>query len=510
MSLRKYGQKRNFTITSEPSGKTSTGKSGQRFVIQKHAATRLHYDLRLEIDGVLKSWAVPKGMPYKKGEKRLAVRVEDHPLEYKDFEGTIPAGQYGAGTVIVWDHGTYTADTPIGDLDKDGKLHFNLHGQKLSGEWYLVRLREENQWLVVRGGKNIRPVSGKADNTSVLSGKTLTQLAVTKESKPRKNSRLPGFIEPMAAKTLAAPPSSGNWIYEIKFDGWRALALLGGRRAELVSRNNKTLGPKFPEIADALAELDLEDTILDGEIVALAPNGISSFQLLQSAEAASERPEIYYYVFDLPWLRGEDLTQTPLLTRKAQLEALIPRASRIRFSAALGSDASPLLGKARSLGLEGLIGKRSDSHYEPGRRNGAWIKLKLISQQEFVIGGLTPPQGSRKYFGSLLLGVYASKRLQYVGRVGTGFTSRSLKDLHTAFKPAFSETCPFSNLPDPRKRRYGQSMTKAEMQKCQWLDPKFVCQVKFAEWTDDNRLRHPVFLGMRHDKKPTAITREVE
>ncbi|MGB8353996.1 MAG: non-homologous end-joining DNA ligase [Chthoniobacteraceae bacterium] len=530
MSLKEYAKKRDFKKTAEP--RAAPGKrSGKRhrFVIQKHDASRLHYDFRLELDGVLKSWAVPKGMPFAKGEKHLAVHVEDHPVSYIDFEGTIPAGEYGGGTVMVWDKGTYKplSKAPAKELDS-GKLHFVLDGEKLHGEWYLVRLRDEKQWLLIKAGEDMKPVTKKQDDTSALSGKTMKQLAAGDrvwKSKPRgdsgkkepatptakkakKTTPLPKFITPMKARLSESIPK-GDWLYEIKFDGFRAIALRGSNETELLSRNEKDLGGKFPEVMKSIAALKVRDAIIDGEIVALDGKGRSSFQLLQAFEMGQERPPIFYYAFDLLQLDGKNLRGLPLTERRTKLEKLLAKPPGIiRYSASLGGDAKELLKQASKVGLEGLIGKREDSLYESGTRSGAWIKLKLQSEQEFVIGGYTPPGGSRKYFGALLIGVYEKGKLKFTGKVGTGFDHTLLKGLHAQFVKIATRECPFVNLPEKRKSRYGQNITASEMKKCHWLKPQLVCQVKFAEWTRDESLRQPVFLGLREDKDAEEVVRE--
>lgn len=516
MSLATYRKKRNFAVTAEPQAGKRNGDArpaAAQFVIQKHAASRLHYDLRLEMGGRYKSWAVPKGMPATKGEKRLAVHVEDHPLEYGKFEGTIPGGEYGGGTVMLWDRGTFIplSRTPAKDLS-GGKLHFILKGEKLHGEWYLVRLRDENQWLVIKGGEDMKPLSKKRDDTSVLSGLSMRQLAAgataRKKAKGKAAAAFPDFVKPMAAKLVPAPPA-GRWIYEIKFDGWRAEALKAGSRVQLLSRNEKELGEKFPEIMGAVAALGVEDAILDGEIVAMDETGRSSFQLLQAYDTGQERPPILFYVFDLLQLNGRDLTTLPLTKRKAALEKLLKKEKGlVRYSAGLGGDVKALLGKARQLGLEGLIGKMPDSLYEPGARSGAWIKLKLHQEQEFVIGGYTDPEGSRQSFGALLAGYYSAKKLRLAGKVGTGFDHALLRSLHKRFQTIATDKCPFVDLPDQREGKWGQGITAAVMKKCHWLKPQLVCQVKFSEWTRDGRLRQPVFLGLREDKKPADVVRE--
>ncbi len=521
MSLKDYRRKRDFSKTSEPKGELSTA-SKHRFVVQKHAATRLHYDFRLELGGTLKSWAIPKGIPFKKGEKRLAVEVEDHPVSYINFEGSIPKGEYGGGTVLVWDMGTFEplGDAPLKQLS-GGKLHVILSGKKLHGEWYLVRLRDEKQWLLIRGGEDMKPISQKLDDTSALSGMSMKELAKgdrvwrsgsPKERAGRKSAKpapLPEFIAPMKALLVESPPTRGDWLYEIKFDGFRAIALKGGAEARVLSRNEKDFGAKFPEVLESISDLDVKDAVVDGEIVALDDKGISSFQLLQAFELGQKRPPIFYYAFDLLRLNGKDLRETPLTERKEKLGKLLKNPPGvIRLSASLGKNAVPLLERARELGLEGLIGKREESTYESGRRSGAWIKLKLQREQEVVIGGYTPPGGTRKHFGALLVGVYEAGKLVFVGKVGTGFDTALLNSLHAKFQKILRETCPFSNLPEARGARYGQAVTAAEMRRCRWVDPDIVCQVKFSEWTRDNRLRQPVFLGLREDKAPSDVVRE--
>jgi bifunctional non-homologous end joining protein LigD len=468
---------------------------------------------------------VPKGFPYAKGEKHLAVQVEDHPTSYIDFEGTIPEGQYGGGTVMVWDSGTFEplSRTPTKEL-AGGKLHFILSGTKLKGEWYLVRLRDEKQWLLIKAGEDMQPVPKKLDDRSVLSGQTMKELAKgdriwqshLKSESPSLTRRkanstvypLPKFEAPMQAKLAEAIPS-GDWLYEIKFDGFRALALRGGSEARLVSRNELDLGGKFPEVMESIAELDVRDTIIDGEIVALDENGRSSFQLLQAIELGQERSPVFYYAFDLLRLNGSDLRELPLEQRKAKLETLLKHPpGNIRYSASLSMDAKKLLEEARRLGLEGLIGKRVGSQYETGRRSGNWIKLKLRHEQEFVIGGYTEPEGSRKYFGALLVGVYEGEQLMFAGKVGTGFSEHLLRTLFGLLKKRTIDACPFIDLPEKRAGRYGQGVTASEMKRCHWVEPKIVCQIKFSEWTRDHRLRQPVFLGLREDKDSKDVVRE--
>ncbi|MEP6663981.1 MAG: non-homologous end-joining DNA ligase [Verrucomicrobiota bacterium] len=525
MALELYRKKRNFQKTSEPKGVTAKKrKSGLRFVVQKHAASHLHYDFRLEMGGTLKSWAVPKGIPVAKGEKRLAVEVEDHPVSYIDFEGTIPKGQYGGGTVMVWDKGTYEAQSENAEKELvSGKLHFTLHGIKLKGDWYLVRLRNGKEWLLIRSKNDLKPISKKQDDTSALSKKSMVELAKGKrvwQSSPAKGGsrsnpkKTPGhppslkFIEPMKAKLVLKPPA-GEWLYEIKFDGFRALAFKHGKEARLLSRNEKDFAEKFPEVWQGVKDLKVEDAIIDGEIVALDEKGRSSFQLLQAYELNQERPPIFFYAFDLLRLNNEDVRSLPVGERKKRLEKILEQAPEIiRYSASLPGTPSSLLKQAARLGLEGLIGKRADSPYESGRRSGAWIKLKLHREQEMVIGGYTNPTGTRPHFGALLTGFYEKGKLQFAGKVGTGFNVKLLGTLYAQFKKIARDTCPFANLPEKRGKRYGQAITAAEMKRCHWVDPQMVAQIKFSEWTRDEKMRQPVFLGLREDKDAIEVVRE--
>jgi len=464
--------------------------------------------------GKLKSWACPKGIPYRRGEKHLAVRVEDHPAAYADFEGVIPKKQYGGGTVMVWDQGRYEPLTPFKDLEK-GKFHFLLHGKKLDGEWYLVRFKKsDNQWLLIKGGESVKPVSKNLDDLSVLSGRTMKELSQT--CKPKKNvisnrRLLKGpnevhFVRPMMAKLKAAPPpSSDGWLYEIKFDGWRALALKGDDEVRLVSRNENDLSEKFPEIVAAVAQIKVRDAILDGEIVALNKNGVSSFQLLQAYDLGEKRPPIYYYVFDLLQLNGIDLKKRPIEERKALL-AKLNFPDEIRLSNNLGCDAQLILKKTRRLGIEGLIGKKTKSTYLPGVRSVAWIKLRLTEEQEFVIGGYTNPRGGRPFFGSVMVGYYQEKKLIFAGKVGTGFGSKLLRSLYERFQAIAQSKCPFAHL--PLKEGRSSSITTKELRSSHWVKPRLVCQVRFKEWTRDGQLRQPVFLGLREDKNAAEVTRE--
>ena len=551
MGLKEYKAKRNFTVTAEPAGGKPLPKAvkgASRFVIQKHDATRLHYDFRLQMEGVLKSWAVPKGLPRGKGEKHLAVEVEDHPIEYETFEGLIPKGQYGGGTVMVWDRGTYYVygEDPVGAL-KEGRLHIVLHGEKAHGEWALIRTRMEAdkpQWLLLKAGESLPELPKKRDDQSVKTGRTMQQIAEQRDaewqsnreeatpavrkraeaSKPKKkappSSRIaeqlkglpaakPRFIPPMKPKLLEQPPV-GDWIYELKFDGFRVIALKSGEKVNLVSRNGNALAAKFPEVQAAVSSLPVNDCVIDGEVVALDEKGRSSFQLLQGLELEGKNAPIYYYVFDLLQAEDKALTGQPLEFRKQLLQRICEEGPEaIRYSGELGTDARPLLVQVKRHGIEGLIGKQRGSVYEPDRRSGLWIKLKVLNEQEFVIGGYTPPGGSRKSFGALLVGYYEGKRLLFAGKVGTGFNAKSLAALHKKFSAEERKDCPFADLPSKQGGQWVQGITPAMMRRCTWVNPVFVCQLKFAEWTRDGKLRQPVFLGLREDKSPKDVKREV-
>jgi bifunctional non-homologous end joining protein LigD len=577
MGLREYKRKRDFSTTSEPKGgkpKPKTVRGASRFVIQKHDARRLHYDFRLEMEGVLKSWAVPKGLPWKQGEKHLAVEVEDHPVDYAEFEGVIPEGQYGGGTVMLWDRGKYFVygEQPLKSL-RDGKLHLVLEGEKAKGEWTLVRIRgrdgEKNQWLILKTGADAKPVSKRLDDQSVKTGRTMKQIAQDRDAKWESNReekdasaaskfkarirtaikkkenagakdeivgqahRLPNtkpgnrsdhptitslsdlpsakarFIDPMKPRLVKDPPIAGDWIYELKFDGIRLIAVKTGKKVSLLSRNKNELAGRFPEIVDVVRNLPARECVIDGEVVALDEEGCSSFQLLQAREMEGRESPVYFYAFDLLQLDGKSLTSLPLEARKSILEQLCSDAREpIRYSGNIGGDAKALLNEVKRRGLEGIIGKQRNSIYEQGRRSGAWIKLKCVSEQEFVIGGYTPPQGSRKHFGAILVGYYKDKKLVFAGKVGTGFTAKSLSMLHKKFRTQERSDCPFVDLPSKQNGQWVQGITPSMMRKMHWLNPVFVCEIKFAEWTRDGKLRAPVFLGLREDKKPSDVIRE--
>jgi len=572
MALEEYKRKRDFKKTAEPTGKPlpQKVKGASRFVIQKHAARRLHYDLRLEMDGVLKSWALPKGLPWKRGEKHLAVEVEDHPIQYGNFEGVIPEGQYGGGTVMVWDRGNYHVygEQPVKSL-RDGKLHLVLDGEKAKGEWTLVRIRgrddAKNQWLILKTGGDAKPPSKKLEEQSMKTARTMKQIAEARDAewesnrdekdasatsrfkarvresiKKKANGEIVGqprrlsaekqgnrsgrptvaslrdlpaakarFIEPMKAKLVEKPPAAGDWIYELKFDGIRLIAVKSDKKVSLLSRNQNDLSERFPEVAHAIQNLPAGECVIDGEVVVLDEEGRSSFQLLQAREMEGRKSPGYFYAFDLLQLDGKSLIGLPLEARKGVLEKLCANAGDpTRYSGAIGGDAKRLLEEVKRRGLEGIVGKQRNSVYEPGRRSGAWIKLKCVNEQEFVIGGYTPPQGTRKHFGAILVGYYENKKLVLAGKVGTGFTTKSLAMLYKKFRAKERPDCPFVDLPSKQNGQWVQGITPSMMRKMHWVNPVFVCEIKFAEWTRDRKLRAPVFLGLREDKRAADVVRE--
>ncbi|HEV3408976.1 MAG TPA: non-homologous end-joining DNA ligase, partial [Chthoniobacterales bacterium] len=537
MGLREYKAKRDFSVTAEPAGGKSLPKAVKgacSYVIQKHDASRLHYDFRLEMEGVLKSWAVPRGLPWEKGAKHLAVEVEDHPVEYATFEGVIPEGQYGGGTVMLWDRGTYHVfgEDPLKSF-REGKLHFVLRGEKAKGEWTLVRTRMEAakpQWLLLKSGESLKPLSKKLDDQSVATGRTMKQIAEqrdaewqsNREEKKRPASKRkvarraqtfslpaelppakPRFIPPMKPRLVEEPPTSGDWVYELKFDGIRLIAVKNGEKVNLISRNGNELAARFPEVADAIRWLAVEDCVIDGEVVAVDEEGRSSFQLLQGRELPGGKDHpVFFYVFDLLQAAGRSLLHVPLETRKQFLEQLCAGAGEpIRYSGLIGGNPRELLAEVQRRGLEGLIGKQRNSIYEPDRRSGLWIKLKVLNEQEFVIGGYTPPAGARKHFGAVLVGYFAegpapagprkrrSASLHFAGKVGTGFDTKLLASLHKRFKAEARQDCPFADLPSKQGGAWVLGITPAMMRKISWVNPVFVCQVKFAEWTRDGKLR---------------------
>jgi len=515
-SLSPYRKKRDFAVTSEPKGEVAAPGKRLSFVIQKHAATRLHYDLRLELDGTLKSWAVPKGPSLDPSVRRMAVHVEDHPLSYADFEGTIPPGQYGAGTVIVWDRGEWA---PVGDPRagyRQGRLKFDLHGEKLHGRWNLVRIRnraDERQepWLLIKeNDEDARPATEydivEAFPDSVLAGagrrrarrapaKKAARATNAKSSAKGVAAKLPLFLAPQLATLVDDAPEGGEWIYEVKFDGYRIVARVEGSEVRLFTRNGNDWTSRLRPLAEEIGRLGIASAWIDGEIVVLNESGQPSFQLLQRAFDKSNARDVVYFAFDLPYLDGRDLRRLPLVERRALLEkALGKAAAHVRFSEAFTGPVKPLLDAACREGLEGLIAKRADAPYT-STRSTSWAKVKCRQRQEFVVVGHTDPKGSRTGFGSLLLGVHdeESGTLRYAGNVGTGFDEALLRSIKAKLEALATDKPPIA-VPRGVKGH--------------WVRPKLVAEVAFTEWTDDGRIRHPVFQGLRADKEPETVKRE--
>ncbi|UYL07251.1 DNA ligase D [Bdellovibrio sp. SKB1291214] len=504
MPLTKYNKMRDFSITKEPKGIQKKSKKGAlSFVVQEHHASHLHWDFRLEWEGVLKSWAVPKGPSMDPHTKRLAVETEDHPLSYGSFHGTIPEDQYGGGEVYIWDKGTWEPLEDAGRGFKKGHLVFNLKGKKLKGVFHLVRTRgqgRQNQWLLMKKddayAEAVPDIELVAPKKSTRPKAAAKSTAVKKKipTKSKKIQRLP-FITPELALLVDEPPEGPEWLHELKFDGYRVQAHVYGEDVALYTRSGQNWTDKFPSIAQGLTKLNLEGAVLDGEIVILDEQGRSDFQLLQNALKANNTRNMFFYAFDLLAIAGKDLRSLTLEQRKDELQKLIKKSvPQIRYSGEFEGTGKSLLALAKKHGLEGIISKKRESPYR-SERNSNWLKIKCSSQQEFVIAGYTDSKGSRDHFGALLLGIYKNDKLQYVGKVGTGFTQQSLRDVFKTLKPLEIKTSPF-DLKSPR----GKDI--------HWLKPKYSAEITFANWTHEEILRVPVFHGLREDKPTKQIKKE--
>ena len=565
-SLKAYRAKRNFAITSEPEEGGEANAAHRSFVIQKHWATRLHYDFRLELDGAMKSWAVPKGPSYDPKDKRMAVHVEDHPISYNQFEGEIPAKQYGAGKVIIWDKGVWA---PLGDPDqgyRDGNLKFELFGHKMRGKWVLVRMKgrgeKQEPWLLIKekdgyvqdagtfsvvdefpdsvaalplpdealarmatfempredGGKAGKKTAPRTSTASRRAAKADMKAAVEppaaagpRKTRSKKTSPgrpalpddavpadLPVTFQPQLATLVDGPPSdSSDWVYEIKFDGYRMLARIEGKTVTLFTRNGNDWTHKLKPLAATMQGLGWPDGWYDGEITVLNARGVPDFQSLQNAFDKAATKDIVFYLFDVPYSDGHDLRSVPLIARRAYLQSLFTdnTPESLRYSDTFDAPPVAVVASACQLGLEGVIGKRKTSTYV-SRRSRDWIKLKCSKRQEFVIGGYTDPQGTRTGFGSLMLGVHDDEgKLQYVGNVGTGFNDKTLSEVTRRLEALATKTRPFAG-------------TTGTDRKAHWVEPTLLAEVSFGEWTGDGRIRHAVFHGLRSDKPAKAITRE--
>lgn len=540
MALGAYRKKRNFGSTPEPKGKNGRG-SGNSFVIQKHDARRLHYDFRLEMDGVLKSWAVARGPSLLPGEKRLAVHVEDHPVEYGTFEGTIPKGEYGGGTVILWDRGTWT---PIGNARRGyakGHLDFELQGEKLGGRWHLVRMaskaREKREnWLLIKGddeaarserdpdileerpesvatGREIKDVEGEAPGWSSKTGRiSKKEPARTKSAsqgsfrvappsnlKGAKKAALPDFVEPTLAALVPSVPAGERWVHEIKFDGYRLQARIDAGRVTLLTRSGLDWTKKFgKQLIASLRELPVDRGLIDGEVVVETSAGASDFSALQADLSEGRSNRFVFYAFDLLHLDGYDLVHVPLVRRKELLEQLVGNAlGSIRYSRHFEENGNLVLQHACRLSLEGIVSKLRDAPYRGGRGK-SWVKSKCSARQEFVVAGYVPSTTSRKAIGSLVLGVYEGDKLQHVGRVGTGFTARVAEDLCNRLERLRVPSSPFA-----------ERLAADDARQVRYVRPDLVAEVEFRAWTADRVLRHASFRGLREDKPAREIVREM-
>lgn len=537
MPLKQYNKKRDFSKTPEPKAKVSN-RHKYLYVVQKHAASHLHYDLRLELNGELLSWAVPKGPCLDPSVKRLAVEVEPHPVSYGHFEGLIPKGQYGGGTVLLWDVGKWTpVDENPYKAYKKGHLRFILKGKKLKGGFSLIRLKDGKSWLLIKAeDKYAKPLSEydilEKKPKSVVSNLTIEKLTdklikgknkskktevskkVVKKKCPTSSkkiklkkavnlpfdlpiSSMPSHIKPQLATLVDSPPNTEEWLHELKFDGYRILAFKSGGEVTLLTRNNNDWTDVFKSVATEISRLKSKNCILDGEMVLLDKNNQSNFQLLQNAIKQHTKQKFIYYVFDIIYYDRFNLKNIPLIDRKKVLSQLISENNDevLRFSSYVIGSGEEIFSQSCHMGMEGIVSKLIDSPYEE-KRTKTWRKTKCIKRQEFVIGGYTKPQGARSCFGSLFLGVYNKKKqLVFCGNVGTGFTEASLKDVYRQLRENQATENPFTTRPP--------GVTTAI-----WVKPVLVCEVEFTEWTSDGILRHPSFKGLRSDKPASQIKRE--
>jgi DNA ligase D-like protein (predicted ligase)/DNA ligase D-like protein (predicted 3'-phosphoesterase) len=526
MGLKDYKSKRKFEKTPEP--KPGLRRKGKQliFVIHKHAARALHYDLRLELEGVLKSWAVPKGPSLNPSLKRLAVMVEDHPFDYKDFEGVIPEHNYGAGSVIIWDRGFYhhPSDTDGKESERllldglrKGDLKFVLDGEKLKGEFALVKTRkDEKSWLLLK--KKDRHATAEdilKKNRSVVSNKSLEEVSESNQRTSFRQKKLNQIrvreategedlkdapvrpmlhnIKPMLATLIKDPFDHADWIFEVKWDGYRAIAEVREGNVSLYSRNLISLSQKFAPVTDALRKFRFE-AVLDGEIVVVDDQGYPDFQMLQDYQK-SRKGHLLYYVFDLLYFTGHDLTNLSLLRRKELLKKILPSDSKIKFSDHVLKDGVLFFNVVKEKGLEGIIAKHAQSAYRMGRRSRQWLKVKTQLTQEAVIAGFTEPKGSRKHFGALVLGAFKRDELMFIGHVGGGFSAKMLKEIGEKLDPLVRKECPFKVKPETNTP-------------VTWVKPELVCEVIFHGWTDEGIMRQPIFSRLREDKAAREVVRE--
>jgi bifunctional non-homologous end joining protein LigD len=498
-----YNQKRDFERTPEPEGRQEIQGEGLRFAVQHHLASRDHYDLRLEGEGALLSWALPKGPSYDTRDKRLAVHVEDHPLEYRNFEGTIPKGQYGGGTVMLWDEGFWEPYINVDEGLREGMLKFVLKGRRLKGKWALVRMKakageSKDNWLLLKEKDAYAQITDgiREFTTSVRTGRTMAEIEQGMDEKVIKNPF--GSADVQLAKLVGVVPKDGDWLYELKYDGYRILAYVEGNGVRLITRNGNDYTSRFRDVADSLIDLAAgRAMVLDGEMTVADAAGKTDFQALQNYMKNPRAAGLTYIVFDLLALDGADLRGHSLIERKEKLEALMKDApGNLHYSQHVHGNGTENFAAACEAGMEGVVGKKADSIYS-GTRNGDWIKLKCDKRQEFVIGGYTLSDKKIRGISSLLLGVYEGEALVYAGRAGTGLSESGMKALEQKFETLKRVDAPFAFAPKPRSN-----------EKITWLEPELVAQIKFAEWTGDNLLRQASFKGLRMDKQPADIRRE--
>jgi bifunctional non-homologous end joining protein LigD len=535
-SLSEYNRKRDFTKTAEPKGAAKPAKTGKLFLVQKHDATRLHYDFRLEWKGVLKSWAVTRGPSINPDDKRLAVRTEDHPMAYGDFEGTIPKKQYGGGTVMLWDTGWWEPDNDPDEGLKEGKLKFHIHGQRMQGGWTLVRMKpregeKRENWLLIKEHDDETGEDGESlltgNLTSVKTGRSMEEIAASQGEKKahvwesaksaaanikagaiaeehsepqgerKRTGKAPAFVKPQLATLTAEAPAGDDWLNEAKFDGYRLMISIGKEGVTCFTRTGLDWTEKFPDIAHGFADLDCDTALIDGEAVAASDEG-SKFSALQ--KAIKTGGETRFYAFDLLQIDGKDLRKAPLVERKQTLKALLDTlgpSRAIQYSEHVRGNGEKVFQAMCKAGQEGIIAKKADAPYREGRV-GSWLKIKCTKRQEFVIGGYSPSDKRGRAFASLLVGAYEGSKFVYQGRVGTGFDEETMADMATRFSKLKRKTSPFDTVPNEIARD------------AIWLTPELVAEVDFAEFTDDGHIRHGAFQGLREDKEASAVTPETK
>ena len=534
MPLEQYKRKRDFSKTPEPAGDPGA-QGSSRFVVQRHRATRLHYDFRLEVDGVLASWAVPKGPTLDPGVRRMAVHVEDHPVEYFDFEGVIPKGQYGAGDVVVWDWGTYQPEPPTTDPGKaieDGELKFTLNGEKLKGRFTIVRTSrrpgqsarpfeddEGEQWLLIHKRDDASVAGWDAENfpKSVKTGRTNDEVKANRDAlwtshapaadaqihlAAARTAKLPEYIEPMAATLASKPFRDEDWLFEIKWDGYRVEAVVRDGSVRLWTRRGNDAATYFGDFLAPPNWIDAHDAIVDGEVVAFDENGTPDFGVLQekiSALRAGQRASgLLYQAFDLLYLDGKSLLDVPLEDRKRLLKSVLKDSRRARYASHVETEGVDFYAAAQKMGVEGVVAKHRRSRYEPGRRTNTWLKIKIRPEQELVLGGYTPGEGNAKDLGAVVVGVYEGNKLKYAGKVGSGFNATTRRELRDRLEKLETDKCPFDPCPE----------RKGELRTARWVKPEIVIRAELGGWTREGYVRQTSYKGLDHDKDPRTVVRE--